>query len=110
MVFHRGRRKSLKNIKLQMDDKIIKESPHIKYLGVILDNKLNWIEHIGYVKNKVAKGIGIICKARKFLTKKVLLTFVQYLYISISNLLCRNLGMCKKNALSIPLYFTKEDC
>ena len=42
MVFHRGRRKTLNNIKLQMDDKIIKESPHIKYLGVILDNKLNW--------------------------------------------------------------------
>ena len=52
-----------------MDDKIIKESPHIKYLGVNLDNKLNWIEHFRYVKNKVAKVIGIICKARMFLTK-----------------------------------------
>ena len=68
MVFHRGRRKTLNNIKLQMDDKIIKESSHIKYLI------LNWIEHIGYVKNEVAKSIGIICKARKFLTKKALLT------------------------------------
>ena len=74
MVFHRGRRKTLNNIKLQMDDKIINESAHIKYLGVILDNKLNWIEHIGYVKNKVAKGIDIICKARQLLTKKALLT------------------------------------
>ena len=64
----------MNNIKLLLDDKIIKESPHIKYLGDILDNKLNWIEHIGYVKNKVAKGIGIICKARNFLTKKALLT------------------------------------
>ena len=118
MVFHRGRRKSLKNIKLQMDDKIIKESPHIKYLGVILDNKLNWIEHIGYVKNKVAKGIGIICKARKFLTKKVLLTLYNtfifpYLIYCVEIWGCAkkthfiNFGMCKKN---IPLYFTKEDC
>ena len=74
MVFHHGRRKTLINSKLQMDDKIIKESPHIKYLGVILDNKLNCIAHIGYVKNKVAKGIGIICKARKLITKKALLT------------------------------------
>ena len=40
MVFHRGRRKTLNNVKLQTDDKIIKESPHIKYLGVILDTKL----------------------------------------------------------------------
>ena len=29
MVLHSGRRKTLNNIKLQMDDKIIKESPHI---------------------------------------------------------------------------------
>ena len=50
-----------------MDDKVIKESSHIKYISVILDNKLNWSEYIGYVKNKLAKGIGIICKARKFL-------------------------------------------
>ena len=57
-----------------MDDKIIKESSHIKYLSVILDNKLIWSEYIGYVKNKLAKGIGIICKARKYLTKKALLT------------------------------------
>ena len=28
-----------------------------KYLGVIIDHKLNWCEHISYVKNKVSKGI-----------------------------------------------------
>ena len=33
--------------------------------------------------------------------------FVQYLYISISNLLCRNLGMCKKTNLS-PLYILQK--
>ena len=39
-----------------MDDKIIKESPHIKYLGVILDNKLNWIEHIEYARMRLGFG------------------------------------------------------
>ena len=46
MVFHRGRRETLNNVELPMDIKIIKESPHIKYLGVKLDNKLNWIENV----------------------------------------------------------------
>ena len=57
-------------------DKRLNLDPNDNYelLGVILDNKLNRIEHIGYVKNKVAKGIGIICKARNFFPKKVLLT------------------------------------
>ena len=35
----------------------------IKLLGVILDDKLKWIEHISYIKNKIAKGMGIIQKA-----------------------------------------------
>ena len=43
-----------------------------KYFGVIIDHKLNWIEHISYVKSKMSKGIGIMYKARQFLTKKAL--------------------------------------
>ena len=38
----------------------------------IIDAKLNWVSHITYVKNKIAKGIGIIKKARPFLNKSVL--------------------------------------
>ena len=93
-----------------MDDKMIKESPHIKNLGVILDNKLNWIEHIGYIKNKVAKGIGIICKARKFLTKKALLTLYNTITFPYLIYCVEIWGCAKNNALSIPLYLTKEDC
>ena len=44
----------------------------MKYLGVIIDAKLNWISHITYVKNKIAKGIGIIRKARPLLNKRAL--------------------------------------
>ena len=50
-----------------------RETKSIRYLGVIIDSQLNWIDHITYVKNKVAKGIGIIRKARKLLNKKALL-------------------------------------
>ena len=74
MVFHRGtgRRKIHNNITLCIDDAIIEEALTIKYLGVILDNKLNWTSHIAFVKNKLAKGIGIIQRASKFLTKATL--------------------------------------
>ena len=44
----------------------------IKYLGVIVDNKLNWIDHITYVKNKISKGLGIMYKARRYLHKSSL--------------------------------------
>ena len=32
---------------------------------MIIDNKLNWSPHITYISKKIAKGIGIILKARK---------------------------------------------
>ena len=32
----------------------------MKYIGVIIDHKLKWCEHISYVKNQVSKGLGII--------------------------------------------------
>ena len=44
----------------------------MKYLGVIIDSKLNWISHITYVKNQVAKGIGIRRRARQCVNKKTL--------------------------------------
>ena len=43
------------------------------FLRVIIDDDLNWSNHISYMNSKIAKGIGIICKARKFFSKLVLI-------------------------------------
>ena len=55
-----------------MNDNIIYSASYLKYLGVIIDSKLNWIPHITYVKNKISKVIGIMFKARDYLNKKCL--------------------------------------
>ena len=39
------------------------------FLGVIIDNKLKWTDHITYIKKKISKAIGIIHRARTFLDK-----------------------------------------
>ena len=36
---------------------LINSASHLKYLGVIIDSKLNWIPHITHVKNKILNGI-----------------------------------------------------
>ena len=46
----------------------------IKFLGVILDDTISWVEHINSLKNKISKSIGIIAKARKYLNYSTLLT------------------------------------
>ena len=57
-----------------MDNTILAKTSSLKYLSVIVDHKLNWIDHISYVRNKVSKGIGIMYKTRRFLNKKSLLS------------------------------------
>ena len=46
----------------------LKQQDHIKYLGVLLDDKMNWQYHIASVCARVAQSTGIFFKLRHFLT------------------------------------------
>ena len=48
----------------------IMEMTETKFLGVIIDYKLNWSLHIMYISKKVAKGVSIILKARNYLIRR----------------------------------------
>ena len=45
-----------------------------KFLGVLIDSKLEWKQHINYIKGKIAKALGILCKARRLLNTSTLRT------------------------------------
>ena len=86
MVFHRGKRKidfdtpSLNHISL-------KKVKFTKFLGVIIDDQLKWSNHILYIKNKIAKGFGIILRPQKFFNRKTLQNFfliIIYLFIRVT--------------------------
>ena len=60
LVFRRARIKVDNDNSIRMNDSIINSASHLKYLGVIIDSKLNWIPHITlekYAKNLISKGI-----------------------------------------------------
>ena len=59
---------------ISIDGQRIEEVRHIKFLGMILDNKLNWHAHCEYICGKMSKGIGIIIKARKVFNEATLLS------------------------------------
>ena len=50
----------------------IKRDHKTKFLGVILEEKLTLADHILYIKGKIVKGLGIICKARKLLNAQTI--------------------------------------
>ena len=52
-----------------------------KFLGVIIDSKLTWKDHINFIKTKISKGIGILYRARKFLNEQSLKTlYYSFIY------------------------------
>ena len=57
----------LKLPNLEINQSIIHRVRTTKFLGVYIDENLNWKKHISILENKIAKNIGIIAKARKYL-------------------------------------------
>ena len=71
MMFHRTRIKH-KPRNITICGMNVTYTKNTKFLGVIIDNKFRWSDHINYIKNKIAKSIGIILKTRNFLNKNTL--------------------------------------
>ena len=74
-MFHRTRIKQkylINNTRLQIRNQNITSVNNTQFFGVIIDNKLKWLDHITFIKNKISKSIGIINKIRKFFNKKTL--------------------------------------
>ena len=55
------------NINLNMDNTEIERVTVTKFLGVLVDENLNWKQHIIHVRNKLSKCSAIIYKASRIL-------------------------------------------
>ena len=69
-----------------------------KFLGVVIDNQLSWQDHITYISGKIARGIGILIKARAFLNRKTLVT-LYYSFVYPYLIYCNHIWgtSCAKN-------------
>ena len=64
--------KTDRNIKLNINTRELKQEHYTKYLGVIIDSKLNWKELIKQINLKLSKGIGVLYKLRHLVPKQSL--------------------------------------
>ena len=102
MVFSTSRKKVDKELVIRLDGKIIKRVDSTKFSGVIIDANLSWKQHIIHVKSKISKGLGVICKARKYFDKSVLINLYYsfiYPYLSYGIEVWGN--VCKTSMLSL---------
>jgi len=57
---------------VEIDGKKVQRVSSIKFLGVIIDEKLSWNEHVAFVRGKISRSIGMLCVARSLLNKAIL--------------------------------------
>ena len=87
MIFSR-KQNQIENIVIRIEGQIIECVTQTKFLGLIIDEKLTWRNHVNHISTKIAKGIGILIKARFCLNKETLVslyhTFI-YPYLTYCN-------------------------
>ena len=80
IIFRPPKGKLLNRVTLSLNGTKLFESTKIKYLGVILDNKLTWKHHIFELRKKLNRAVGMLYKLRRIkCNKRILLS----LYFSI---------------------------
>ena len=69
------------DVNLTLNGEPLKEVDHAKYLGILIDNKLNWVPQINAVNLKVSKGLGLLSKIRHYVSPET----TRSLYFSFVN-------------------------
>ena len=65
-------KKKRDKLALTIKNEILQEKEHTKYLGIIIDRKLNWNEQLNQIKLRLHKGIGILYRVRDCVSKATL--------------------------------------
>jgi Reverse transcriptase (RNA-dependent DNA polymerase)/Endonuclease-reverse transcriptase len=60
------------SITLRIADKVLAEVDSVKFLGVLIDSKLCWKNHIHHVCTKMSRSIGVINNVKRLLPQNVL--------------------------------------
>ena len=87
MVFTKNKTR-VSNLGITIDNQAIGEVRETKFLGVSIDNELNWKNHIAYICGKISRGIGMIIKARSYLNQSGLMSLYHsfiYPYLTYCN-------------------------
>ena len=79
VIFNHNKIDIPENLTMKIGNENIERKNSVKFLGMIIDSKLEWKEHISCVKNKISSGIYAINKVKHILNHRHLTT----LYFSL---------------------------
>ena len=74
MIFSLSRNRIINDTDIKINGQIVARVACTKFLGVLIDKKLSWANHIKSIKMKIFKGTGILNKAKKYKNLSTLVT------------------------------------
>ena len=74
MIFSLSRNRIINDTDIKINGQMIARVACTKFLGVLIDEKLSWENHIKSIKIKISKGTGILNKAKKYINLSTLVT------------------------------------
>ena len=74
LIFRHPNKKINYDLKIKIDGKRLIPSKYIKYLGIVIDEHLNWDYHVDTLAPKLARAIGMLMKVRHYVPKPTLRT------------------------------------
>ena len=84
VIFSR-KQKQIAAITLSVNKEDTENVEHFTFLGIILDEKLSWINHINMLSNKISKVIGEMYKHKNVVPEYILLILYNALISSHIN-------------------------
>lgn len=90
-----GRKCKMKNAKLDLyyDEHKLEKVDTFKYLGVVLDSRLDWSQHLSHITMKISRAIGCIRRIRMFLTHKNLINLYYAMILPHIDYCCTSWGI-----------------
>ena len=82
MIFKPKRQTLDHDIKIKINGHRLQSSKVVKYLGVYINDELNWKTHINFVCSKLKRANGALGKLRHFVSEKILLSLYYSLFHS----------------------------
>ena len=73
-IIFRRKTKKISHPSLLFNNSIVSETPYQKHLGIFLDARLTFEEHLTVITTKVNKTIGLLRRLQKALPRAVLMT------------------------------------
>ena len=90
MIF-RPRQKTLPITRqIILENNVLEQVAKTKFLGVYIDQHLEWKTHVNFIAAKISKSVGLLYKAKYYLPSNSLLTLYYaliYLYLTYCNLI-----------------------